>query len=342
MKPFTALPRTTKRSVWSVKRPVLILILLLAALTLLSLCFGSYPIRFFAEGEELEAAVRVFLGLRLPRVMAGILAGGVLGVTGAVCQTVFCNPLASPDITGVASGASLGAAIAILLGGAGLFRIGFAFAGGLLALGMLLVLVHLSGTAGAERRSRYVLAGILVSSAADAGVMILKTAADPERELAAIEFWTMGSFASITAQRFEVMLLSALPPLLLLLLFSGQALILSRGREEARIVGLSPSFWQPFLLLLVTWAVAGVVSTVGVIGFIGLIVPHIAVAVGGRRGRGFLILCFLIGACLTVLSDLLARTLVPGSELPVSVFCVGFAVIWFMVLFCRGRMMGDD
>jgi len=327
------LPNHSKQSAESVLLPVLLLLLLSAV----SLCFGSYPLHLFAEGIERETALRVFFRLRLPRVLSGVLAGGVLGVTGAVCQTVFCNPLASPDITGVASGASFGAAGAILLGFAGFGRVMSAFLSGLAALGILLLLVRLSGSAGAEQKGRYLLAGILVSSIADAGVMILKTAADPERELAAIEFWTMGSFASVTIPKFLSMLFSALPPLILLCLFSRQAFILSRGSEEARSVGVSPSLWQTILLILTTWAVAGVVSVVGVIGFVGLIVPHMSLAVGGRRGRNFTMLCFCIGAAVTVLSDLLARTLMTGVELPVSIFCVGFAVIWFAFLFCHGK-----
>ncbi len=342
MRPSTALPRQTKPLRPWRKTVTALLPGALCVLAAVSLCFGSYPLRLFDPAADTWMAGRVFWQLRLPRVLAGILAGGVLGVTGGVCQTVFCNPLASPDITGVASGASLGAAAAILIGLTDFARIGFAFLGGMAALGALLLFVRLSRRAGAELRSRYVLAGILVSAAADAGVMILKTAADPERELAAIEFWTMGSFAALTADKLLLMAAAALPPLVLLLAFSGQATILSRGSRQAAAVGLSPVLWQMVLLTLVTWAVAGVVSTVGVIGFVGLIVPHIVLALRSKRDKGFFLLCFTVGAFLTVLSDLFARTAAPGSELPVSIFCIGFAVLWFVLLFCSGRVMGGD
>jgi len=207
---------------------------------------------------------------------------------------------------------------------------------------LLLFFVRLSQRSGNEHRTRYILAGILISSAADAGLMILKTAADPERELAAIEFWTMGSFASITDKRFLIMAAVAIPALVLLFLFNKQTLILSRGSVEARSVGLSPALWQAILLLLAALAVAAVVSTVGVIGFVGLIVPHMALALVKKRGKAFLFLCFIIGAGITVLSDLLARTLVPKAELPVSIFCVGFAVIWFACIFTRGKVREGD
>lgn len=345
MKPSTALPPTKKLSPRSSGKTLPAVFAVLVLLSVVSLCFGSYELTFsvlwkIVTGRETGTASTVFFGLRLPRVLTAILAGGVLGVTGAVCQTVFCNPLASPDITGVASGCSLGAAAAILFGLPAAWRAPVSFAGGIAALAFLLLFVSSAGRAGAERKSTYLLAGILVSAAADAGVMILKTAADPERELAAIEYWTMGSFAAVTGEKALLTACFSLPPLLLLLLFSRQALILSRGSEEARAVGVSPAVWQTVLLLLSTFAVAGVVSAVGVIGFVGLIVPHIALALGGSRGRGFLPLCFGIGSSLTVLSDLLSRTVISGAELPVSIFCVGFAVLWFAFLFCRGKAMG--
>jgi len=340
MKRSTASLPTGNSLTRSDNRVFFIALLGLILVFLVSLGFGSYPMNIFSPNAD-EMATKVFWTLRFPRVLAATLVGGVLGVTGAVCQTVFSNPLASPDITGVASGASFGAAAAILLGLGGMGRVGFAFVGGMLALGVLLLLVRLSGKAGTERRGRYLLAGIIVTSAANAGVMVLKTVADPERELAAIEFWTMGSFAAMTAQKLGVMALTSLPPLVLLLLFSRQALILSRGREEARSLGVSPALWQTLLLLFSTWSVAGVVSGVGVIGFVGLIVPHIALSLGGKRSRGFLPLCFLLGAILTVLADLLARTLADGAELPVGIFCVGFAVVWFVWLFCRRSGEGE-
>lgn len=336
----TILPRSSRKAEAAV-------FAVLAVLSVVSLRFGGYPLTFsdlfrIVNGKETGTAMTVFFGLRLPRVLTAILAGGVLGVTGAVCQTVFSNPLASPDLTGVASGCSLGAAAAILLGLPAALRVPVSFAGGVAALALLLLLVRVSGKHGAEPRSTYLLAGILISAAADAGLMMLKTAADPERELAAIEYWTMGSFAAMTGEKALTAACFSLPPLLLLMLFSRQALILSRGREEARAVGVSPAVWQTVLLLLCTLAVAGVISAVGVIGFVGLIVPHIALALGGSRGRGFLPLCFGVGGILTVLSDLLARTVVRGAELPVSIFCVGFAVLWFAFLFCRRKGVGTE
>ena len=183
---------------------------LLAVLAAASLCVGAYPLtpgRILAlPGGGDPMAARVFFTLRLPRTALAALAGLALGAAGGVYQTVFRNPLASPDLTGVAGGASLGAAAAIVLGAGSAWQImGGAFLCGLLSLAAVLGLVR---AARAERTAAYVLAGILVSALAEAGVMLLKTLADPERELAAIEYWTMGSLAGVTAGK----LAAAAPP----------------------------------------------------------------------------------------------------------------------------------
>lgn len=158
-------------------------ILLTAALALLSVRVGSYPLStgqildILSGGLAGSTPAHVLWSLRLPRVGMGLLAGWALGMAGGVYQTVFRNPLASPDLTGVASGASFGAAWAIVLGaGTSIQIMGGAFVMGSLSLLLVLALVQ---WAGMERTGAYVLAGVIVSSAADAGLMVLKTIADP-------------------------------------------------------------------------------------------------------------------------------------------------------------------
>ena len=167
-------------------------LVLFAGLAAGSVCVGAYPLSLGQIGQLLLGGLRdtmesrVFFTLRLPRTAMAVLAGLALGAAGGVYQTVFRNPLASPDLTGVAGGASFGAAAAIVLGAGSAGQImGGAFACGLLSLGAVLGLVK---AARADRTATYVLAGILVSALAEAGVMLLKTLADPEKELAAIEY----------------------------------------------------------------------------------------------------------------------------------------------------------
>ena len=326
-----------ERTVFAVSCAVLLL------LSFLSLTVGSYPITVrdlvsALTGQGDSAAAAVFFRLRLPRVVAGICVGAVLGVTGAVCQTVFDSPLASPDLTGVASGASVGAAVAVVTGiSSGWGKMGLAFVSGLCALGFLLLLVRIAGGNGTTggRRGAYLLAGIFISAAADALLMVLKILADPERELAAIEYWTMGSLAAMTWDKALAMLSAALPALVLLFLFSYPTLILSRGADGARGVGVDYGLWSAVLLILSTWAVAAVVSAAGVVGFAGLTVPHIAMLLYRRRGGLYFALCAVLGGGLIVLSDMLARSAVKGAELPLGIFCIAFALIPLGILMIR-------
>jgi len=319
---------------------------LLLALCAVSLCVGSFPLSLSQIGEILQGGLagempaRVFWTLRVPRTAVGLLAGLGLGLAGGVYQTVFRNPLASPDLTGVASGASLGAACAIVLGSGGtLAMMAGAFGAGLASLVLVLALVR---AARMEHTVTYVLAGVIVSSAADAALMAMKVLADPERELAAIEFWTMGSLAAVTASKLAMLAPAVALPFSLLLLFRRQTAILSLGDETARSLGLEPRRWRAVLLGLTTLMVAALASVTGVIAFVGLIAPHIAFRLLGRRAGPYLFLCALTGADLLLAADLLARSLSPGAELPLSIFTVLFAVPVLIALLCGRREGGDE
>ena len=301
-------------------------ILLTAVLALLSVRVGSYPLStgqildILSGGLAGTTPAHVLWNLRLPRVGMGLLAGWALGMAGGVYQTVFRNPLASPDLTGVASGASFGAAWAFIMG----------------SLSLLLVLA-LVRWAGMERTGAYILAGVIVSSAADAGLMVLKTIADPEGELAAIEFWTMVSLSAMTGDKLRGAASAILIPLALLLLFRRQALTLSLGEEGARALGLEPRRWRGLLLGLTTLMVAAVASVAGVIAFLGLIAPHIAFLLLGRRGGPYLPLCALMGGAILLAADLLARGFSQGTELPLSIWTVLFGAPVLTALLLRGR-----
>lgn len=207
-----------------------------------SICIGNYPISIreiisILTGGEVGAMTRkVFFTLRLPRTCMGVMAGAGLGVAGSVYQMIFRNPLASPDIIGVSSGANLGAAIAIVSVGIGVGGIALgAFAGGLLAVAFVMLLVRATR---ANTTATYVLAGIVISAVAKSVIMLLKYYADSESNLAAIEYWTMGSFAGVTASK----VLSILPFWLIgfvgLFLLHRQVGLLSLNEEECRTLGV--------------------------------------------------------------------------------------------------------
>lgn len=311
--------------------------ILLAALVItgaavvLSLAVGRYPIHWGQLGTD-SMSRQVFLTLRLPRTGMALTAGFALGVAGSVYQTVFQNPLASPDVIGVASGASAGAAAAILLlGGGGLATALLAFGGGLLAVLAALALSALSGRRGT---ASLVLSGIVVNALAQSLLMLMKLTADPERELASIEFWTMGSFAGVTDRKLLGVLPWVLAGLLGLFLLRRQVLLLSLGSDEARMLGVPVARTRALVLLLATLVTGAVISVTGLISFAGLLAPHTArlLARTSRPSTG--VLAGLCGGVLLLLADTLARS-VGGAEVPISVITSLLGAPFLFWLMCR-------
>lgn len=314
-------------------------LLLLFVLCALSACIGSYPLsvpdilRAITGNAAGEMGEKVFFTLRLPRVLMGVTAGASLGLCGGVFQLLFRNPLASPDLVGVASGAGAGAACAIVLGTGSMQMImGGAFLGGMAALLGVFTLVWLSGRG---RPGSFILGGILISALAEAALMLLKHGADSEGKLAAIEFWTMGSLSAVTASKTACVLILCIPVLALLLLFHREILLLSLGDEQAGMLGLAAGKMRLLLLTLATLSVAGVISATGVISFVGLLAPHGAYLLLRRKNRAYLWMSMITGATLTVAADCFARSITDG-ELPLSIFTTLCAAP-FLVYFLRNR-----
>ena len=236
----------------------------------------------------------------------------------------------------MSSGASLGAAAAIVLGAGGRLSVTlFSFAFGMAALAAVLGLV---GAARLARTGSYLLAGVIVSSLAEAGLMALKTLADPEGQLGAIESWTMGSLSAVTAGKTALPALLAAGCAALLWLVRKPILMLSLGESAARGLGLDPALWRALVLSLTTLMVAAVASVCGAVAFVGLIAPHIAFFLGGRRGGPYLALCGLCGAAVLLAADLPARLL----NLPLSIFTVAAAVPVLLALLVRQGRGGED
>ena len=166
---------------------------------------------------------------------------------------------------------------------------------------------------------------------------LLKYMADPTGELAAIEFWTMGSLGKVTASRVYPCLPLILLPMALMLCFGKQLLLLSQGSAQARQLGLAPGLWRGVLLGLATWMTAGVISVTGAIAFVGLIAPHIAFSLYRRRGGLYLLFCMAVGGELLLAADILARMLVPYAELPLSILTVAFSLPVLLLALRRRR-----
>ena len=281
-----------------------------------ALALGRYPITPAALLAGDAMAVRTFTVLRLPRAVMALIGGFGLGAAGFVYQTVFRNPLASPDIIGVSSGASVGAAFAILFVSSGaLSTTVCAFAGGLAA-----VFLSLGLAAAAPGRSKMslVLAGIAVHALAQTLLMLLKLTADPERQLPAIEFWTMGSLADVTMDRLCGVLPLIAVALAGLLALHRVILLLALGDDDAQMLGLHVDGARAVVLLLATLATSAIVSVTGLIAFAGLIAPHLARLLTGSQRRSTTVLSGILGALLLLAADVLARS-VAGAEIPVSV-----------------------
>lgn len=306
----------------------------------LSICVGKYPIR---PGEifslltgrgagDIPAMTRtVFFTLRLPRTVMAILAGAGLGTAGSVYQLIFKNPLASPDIIGVAGGANLGAAIAIVLvssGGMLPISVG-AFWGG---FGAVLCVMLLTRAAGSGSTAVYVLAGIVINAVSKSMIMALKYFADPENELAAMEYWEMGTFGNVTLSKLLAVLPLFLAGLGGLLLLRRQVELLALGDNESRALGVRLGPVRMAVLMLSTLLVSSIVSVTGLISFAGLIAPHTARLMLRRNNAVTLCLSAFVGAVVVLTADILARVLY-SAELPISILTTVIGVpilVYFM------------
>ena len=298
-----------------VRRRMAASLMLLAAAFVLSLLVGRYDIRWREIFRDTMDA-RVFFQLRLPRTLMALCAGAGLGIAGSVYQAVFHNPLAAPDVMGVASGASAGAAAAIVLLGGGTGRTALcAFGGGVAAV---LVALAAAGPSRGRGRLGIVLAGIAVNALAQALLMLLKLTADPERQLPAIEFWTMGSLADVTMDRLCGVLPLIAVALAGLLALHRVILLLALGDDDAQMLGLHVDGALAVVLLLATLATSAIVSVTGLIAFAGLIAPHLARLLTGSQRRSTTVLSGILGALLLLAADVLARS-VADAEIPVSV-----------------------
>ena len=298
-----------------------------------SLFIGKYPLDIgkILAGDEMQC--RVFWMLRFSRTIVGVLGGFALGVAGFIYQTVFRNPLASPDIIGVSSGASAGAAAGILFLSGAAAVTASAFLGACCSVVLALALSHLDRVG---RNSTIVLAGIAVHSLAQTFLMCLKITADPERELASIEYWIMGSLSGISGYSVAFNLILCGICLIALFLLHRQIILLSAEEGEARMLGVSVNRMRLIVLLIATLVVSCIISLTGLISFIGLLAPHAARLLTKNNRRGTMLLSGVLGGILLCGADILART-VAQTELPISIFTSMIGAPFLILLIARKR-----
>ncbi len=302
-------------------------------LAVAGLFVGKYPLSMqqLLAGDAMQW--RVFLTLRCSRTLVGVIGGFALGVSGFVYQTVFGNPLASPDIIGVSSGASAGAAAGILFLSGAAAVTASAFAGALLAVVLALTLSSLNRSG---KSSTIVLAGIAVHSLAQTVLMCLKLTADPERELASIEYWMMGSLNGVSVHSIGGNLILCVLCMGVLFLLHRQIILLSAEEGEARMLGVRVVQLRLLVLMVATLSVSSVVSLTGLISFVGLLAPHGARLLTGQNRMGTMLLGGLLGGILLCGADILARS-VASTELPVSIFTSVLGAPFLIFLIVQGR-----
>lgn len=312
----------------------IIQVLLLLAVLVWSVITGQYPLTLKSLLSGDTMSIMVFKRLRLPRALMGVIGGFGLSISGYIYQLIFKNPLASPDIVGVSSGASAGAALAIVAVSASVPFISIsAFIGAVTALIITLLTAYL-----VPGRNSYtiVLAGIAIHSVAQTILMFLKLAADPEKQLASIEYWIMGSLNGISRDSLAIPFLTTLAGFIIMAMLYRQVLILSTSEEEAVSLGVNVTSLRFIILMLATLVVSSIICVTGLISFIGLIAPHIARLLTKRNDIFTYITSGFTGAILLTLADILARS-VSSSELPVSIFTSLLGAPLLIILLIRAN-----
>ena len=309
-------------------------VLLLIVVLVWSVITGQYPLTLKSLLSGDTMSIMVFKRLRLPRALMGVIGGFGLSISGYIYQLIFKNPLASPDIVGVSSGASAGAALAIVAVSASVPVISIsAFIGAVTALIITLLTAYL-----VPGRNSYtiVLAGIAIHSVAQTILMFLKLAADPEKQLASIEYWIMGSLNGISRDSLAIPFLTTLAGFIIMAMLYRQVLILSTSEEEAVSLGVNVTSLRFIILMLATLVVSSIICVTGLISFIGLIAPHIARLLTKRNDIFTYITSGFTGAILLTLADILARSVSP-SELPVSIFTSLLGAPLLIILLIRAN-----
>ena len=317
------------------------LALLLAASFLLSCLCGRYALSFADLWDILSGQAagsmkeNVFWNIRVARTCVTALCGAALALSGFVYQSLFRNPLVSPDVLGVSGGASVGAICAILfLGGSRLALQVFSFAGGLATVALSLLLAR---AIGGNRYFNLIVSGIVLSALANAAIMALKYMADPTQQLAVIDYWLMGSFNLANWDKFR----SITPPILAagvaLALLRYRLKVLTLGDEEAASLGVPVKATRLVCIAAATVLAAASVTVSGIVSWVGLIVPHLVRSVLGDRFEANFFQSILCGASLLLIADTLARSLLP-SEIPISILTSLIGALFLAVfLVRRGR-----
>jgi iron complex transport system permease protein len=320
-----------------------LLVILPLALAAMSFFLGRFPISPATLLKVLASRIvpiqpdwpdtveTVIFNIRLPRIVLALCIGAGLSISGAAFQGMFQNPLVSPDILGVTAGAGFGAALGILLGGNSLAVQGAALVFGMLAVALSYAISRVYKT---TPTLMLVLSGIVVGAIFSALLSLAKYVADPRQKLPAIVFWLMGSLAAVSKRD----VITAAPPMLIgmagLLMVRWRINILSMGDEEARSMGIRTDLLKAIIIVCCTVVTASAVSVCGIIGWIGLVIPHVGRMLVGPDHKALLPASLALGASYLIVIDNLARTLI-SAEIPLGILTAIVGAPFFAYLLRR-------
>ena len=280
-----------------------------------------------------EMSKNVLLGLRFPRVIATLIVGISLSISGATFQGIFNNPLVSPDFLGVSQGACIGAAIGIIFSFDAFFINVLAFISGILSV---LITIFISKFINFKSNITMVLAGIIVGTLMSSILGFIKFIADPATELASITYWTMGSFSYVDTKLILVAAIILLICFIILYKISWKIDILATGDEEAKVLGLNTQLIRNIVIICSTLITATSICIAGTIGWVGLIIPHFSRILVGSSNKKLLPISALSGGIFMIIVDTLTR-IIGKVEMPVSILTGFIGAPVFLLLICVKR-----
>lgn len=323
---------------------LLILFGVLLASILLALNVGKYPLSpsqlwhalvcTFHEQCQTGTEQTVLWQIRLPRIFAACFVGAALACAGATYQGMFKNPLVSPDILGVSAGAGFGASLAIFYNLPMIYIQLFAFSGGIFAVLCVSLIASRSRTQ--DPILVLVLSGIAIGALLGAGISLLKILADPFTQLPSITFWLLGSLTAMNQQDLMQLIPMLLLGIIPLFLLRWRLNLLSLDEDEAQTLGVPIKRTRQILIIFTTLCTASTVAMTGIIGWVGLLVPHIARLLVGANFIRLLPTSLLLGASFLLLTDTLARTIAP-IELPLGILTSACGAPFFLYLLIKGQ-----
>ncbi len=316
----------------------------LIALAIVALASGRYPIDFvdvvaalwrrIAGSASTATADAVVWQIRMPRVAVAALVGAALSSAGAAYQQLFRNPLVAPDTLGVSTGAALGAVLGIFIGAGFLITEAAAFIGGLIAVGVVMLIA--SRLRAHDPLVTLILTGVVVASLLGAAISLVKYLADPYNQLPAITFWLLGSFAASSSAELATIFPAVAVAFAVLSALAWRINLLALPDDEARALGVHTARLRAIVIAAATLATAASVAVSGIVGWIGLIVPHMARLSVGPDFSRLLPAAAIFGAIFLLGIDTLARTIAP-VEVPPGILTALIGAPLFIALLARSR-----